>query len=119
MRISKNNSKSCPFSQPLWQKVIVAQGIMSNNFIIAVNRIGCENDQEFYGSSFISTPMGAANRAGLHLPLLIRCSDILHDRVNRLYEALQTFTTSDIACVKSLATMLNYANYMPPLTQLT
>lgn len=45
-------------SQPMWQKVMVAQGIMSNNFIIAVNRIGCEDDLEFYGNSFISTPMG-------------------------------------------------------------
>lgn len=45
-------------SQPLWQKVMVAQGIMSNAFIIAVNRIGCEDGLEFYGSSFISTPMG-------------------------------------------------------------
>lgn len=45
-------------SQPLWQKVMVAQGIMSNTFIIAVNRIGCEDDLSFYGSSFISTPTG-------------------------------------------------------------
>ncbi|RUQ89220.1 nitrilase-related carbon-nitrogen hydrolase [Legionella septentrionalis] len=45
-------------SQPMWQKVIVAQGIMANAFIIAVNRIGCEDGLEFYGSSFISTPMG-------------------------------------------------------------
>ena len=45
-------------SQPMWQKVMVAQGIMSNNFIIAVNRIGNEDGLEFYGSSFISNPMG-------------------------------------------------------------
>ena len=45
-------------SQPMWQKVMVAQGIMSNTFIIAVNRIGCEDNLQFYGSSFISTPMG-------------------------------------------------------------
>lgn len=45
-------------SQPIWQKVMVAQGIMSNTFIIAVNRIGCEDDLTFYGSSFISTPTG-------------------------------------------------------------
>ncbi|MGL5742015.1 MAG: nitrilase-related carbon-nitrogen hydrolase [Legionella sp.] len=45
-------------TQPMWQKVMVAQGIMSNTFIIAENRIGCENRLEFYGSSFISTPMG-------------------------------------------------------------
>ena len=29
----------------------------------------------------------AAHRAGLNLPLLIRCSDILHDRVRRIYTA--------------------------------
>lgn len=29
----------------------------------------------------------AASRAGLHLPLLIRSPDILHDRVHRIYEA--------------------------------
>lgn len=45
-------------SQPMWQKVMVAQGIMNNLFIIAANRIGIEDDLEFYGSSFISTPMG-------------------------------------------------------------
>ena len=45
-------------SQPMWQKVMVAQGIMSNTFIIAVNRIGSEDNLHFYGSSFISTPTG-------------------------------------------------------------
>lgn len=45
-------------SQPMWKKVMVAQGIMSNAFIIAVNRIGIEDGLEFYGSSFISNPMG-------------------------------------------------------------
>lgn len=45
-------------SQPMWQKVMVAQGIMSNTFVIAVNRIGTEDGLEFYGSSFISSPMG-------------------------------------------------------------
>ncbi len=45
-------------SQPMWQQVMVAQGIMSNNFVIAVNRIGCEDGLEFYGSSFISNPLG-------------------------------------------------------------
>lgn len=45
-------------SKPMWQKVMVAQGIMSNTFVVAVNRIGCEDGLEFYGSSFISSPMG-------------------------------------------------------------
>lgn len=45
-------------SQPLWQKVMIAQGIMANTFIIAVNRIGTEDGLTFYGSSFISNPLG-------------------------------------------------------------
>ena len=45
-------------TQPMWQKVMVAQGIMANTFIIAVNRIGTEDDLTFYGSSFISNPFG-------------------------------------------------------------
>ncbi|HAT8180442.1 TPA: biosynthetic arginine decarboxylase [Legionella pneumophila] len=35
----------------------------------------------------LQTIVDAADRAGLHLPLLIRCSDILHDRVHRIYQA--------------------------------
>jgi len=45
-------------TSPMWQKVMVAQGIMANCFIIAVNRIGTEDGLRFYGKSFISTPMG-------------------------------------------------------------
>lgn len=45
-------------SQPMWQQVMTAQGIMANCFIVAVNRIGTEDDLTFYGSSFISNPFG-------------------------------------------------------------
>ena len=45
-------------SQPMWQTVMLAQGIMCNQFIIAINRVGIEDGLEFYGSSFISNPMG-------------------------------------------------------------
>jgi N-carbamoylputrescine amidase len=45
-------------SRLMWQKVMVAQGIMANTFVVAINRIGCEDGLEFYGSSFISSPMG-------------------------------------------------------------
>lgn len=45
-------------TQPMWQKVMVAQGIMANCFIVAVNRTGIEDELKFYGSSFISNPMG-------------------------------------------------------------
>lgn len=45
-------------SQPLWQKVIVGHGITSNTFMVAVNRVGTEDNITFYGSSFISDPLG-------------------------------------------------------------
>ena len=45
-------------TQPIWQKVMVAQGIMANTFIIATNRIGTEDGLTCYGSSFIGHPMG-------------------------------------------------------------
>ena len=45
-------------TQPMWQTVMVAQGIMANCFMVAVNRVGEENGLKFYGSSFISSPMG-------------------------------------------------------------
>lgn len=45
-------------SQPQWQKVIVANGIMNHTFMVAVNRIGTEDGITFYGSSFVSDPLG-------------------------------------------------------------
>lgn len=45
-------------TQPLWQQVIVANGIANGTFMIAVNRIGFEDPLTFYGSSFISDPYG-------------------------------------------------------------
>jgi len=45
-------------TQPLWQQVIVANGIANGLFMVAVNRIGTESPLEFYGSSFISDPYG-------------------------------------------------------------
>lgn len=50
-------------TQPLWQHVIVGNGITSGTFMIAVNRIGTEavdggDAITFYGSSFISDPYG-------------------------------------------------------------
>ena len=43
-------------TQPLWQQVIVANGINSGLFIVVPNRIGHEGKVTFYGSSFISDP---------------------------------------------------------------
>jgi N-carbamoylputrescine amidase len=45
-------------TQPLWQQVIVANGVANGTFMVAVNRIGVEGPLEFYGSSFISDPYG-------------------------------------------------------------
>jgi N-carbamoylputrescine amidase len=54
-------------TQPLWQHVIVGNGIANGTFMVAVNRVGRESTTgpdgpaptiEFYGSSFISDPYG-------------------------------------------------------------
>jgi N-carbamoylputrescine amidase len=45
-------------TQPLWQRVIVANGIANGLFMVAVNRTGSEPPLSFYGSSFISDPYG-------------------------------------------------------------
>jgi N-carbamoylputrescine amidase len=45
-------------TEPLWQQVIVGNGIANGTFMIAVNRIGTEAPLTFYGSSFISDPYG-------------------------------------------------------------
>lgn len=45
-------------TQPLWQQVIVANGITAGTFMIVPNRIGDEGSLTFYGSSFISDPYG-------------------------------------------------------------
>ena len=45
-------------TQPLWQLVIVANGINSGLFIVVPNRTGNEGALSFYGSSFISDPYG-------------------------------------------------------------
>ena len=45
-------------TEPLWEKVITAQGIMNGTFMVAVNRTGQEGPLTFYGSSFISDPYG-------------------------------------------------------------
>ena len=45
-------------TQPLWQQVIVANGVANATFMVAINRIGVEPPLTFYGSSFISDPYG-------------------------------------------------------------
>ncbi|HEY5428853.1 MAG TPA: nitrilase-related carbon-nitrogen hydrolase [Solirubrobacteraceae bacterium] len=45
-------------TQPLWQQVIVGNGVANGTFMVAINRIGFEDPLTFYGSSFISDPYG-------------------------------------------------------------
>ena len=45
-------------TQPLWQQVIVGNGIANGLFMVAPNRWGNEGKLNFYGSSFISDPYG-------------------------------------------------------------
>jgi N-carbamoylputrescine amidase len=52
-------------TRPLWQQVIVGNGIANGTFMVAVNRIGTEPGPApgvpgitFYGSSFVSDPYG-------------------------------------------------------------
>jgi N-carbamoylputrescine amidase len=45
-------------TEPLWQQVIVANGIANGTFMVAINRVGEEGPLTFYGSSFISDPYG-------------------------------------------------------------
>jgi N-carbamoylputrescine amidase len=45
-------------TQPLWERVIVANGIANGVFMVAVNRTGSEPPIEFYGCSFVSDPYG-------------------------------------------------------------
>jgi len=45
-------------TQPLWERVIVGNGIANGVFMVAVNRIGSEPPLAFYGSSFVSDPYG-------------------------------------------------------------
>jgi len=45
-------------TEPIWQQVICAQGVVNGTFMVAVNRIGTEGPNTFYGSSFVSDPFG-------------------------------------------------------------
>lgn len=45
-------------TEPLWETVILGNGISNGTFMVAVNRTGDEGTLSFYGSSFISDPYG-------------------------------------------------------------
>ena len=45
-------------TQPIWEHVISANGVMNATFMVVINRVGREGPLQFYGSSFISDPYG-------------------------------------------------------------
>lgn len=45
-------------TEPLWERVIIGNGIANGVFMVAINRTGEEGSLTFYGSSFISDPYG-------------------------------------------------------------
>jgi len=45
-------------TEPLWERVITANGIVNGTFMAVVNRVGDEGPIRFYGSSFVSDPYG-------------------------------------------------------------
>jgi N-carbamoylputrescine amidase len=45
-------------TEPLWESVMIGNGVANGTFMVAVNRTGTEGRLTFYGSSFISDPYG-------------------------------------------------------------
>jgi N-carbamoylputrescine amidase len=45
-------------TQPLWEQVVVGNGITAGTFMVVPNRTGVEGRLSFYGSSFVSDPYG-------------------------------------------------------------
>ena len=45
-------------TEPLWERVITANGIANGTHMVVVNRVGVEGPLTFYGSSFVSDPYG-------------------------------------------------------------
>ncbi len=45
-------------TEPIWEHVIRAQGVMNGTFMVVINRVGTEGPNTFYGSSFVSDPYG-------------------------------------------------------------
>ena len=45
-------------TEPLWERVITANGLANGTFMVAINRVGSEPPLTFYGSSFVSDPYG-------------------------------------------------------------
>ncbi|MAG91836.1 acyltransferase [Candidatus Woesearchaeota archaeon] len=53
-----------PFSAKRWENAMCAHASMNGIYVAAVNRVGKENDLDFWGSSFVADPYGeVVNRA--------------------------------------------------------
>ncbi|WP_248580906.1 nitrilase-related carbon-nitrogen hydrolase [Nocardioides sp. InS609-2] len=89
-------------TQPLWQSVIVGNGIANGLFMVVPNRWGNEGLVEFYGSSFISDPYGRvlaqAGRAGV--AVLVATLDLAQRRDwLDLFPFLQTRRPDTYGCL--------------------
>ena len=73
-------------SQKRWERMILANAIANNIFIMRVNRVGKESHQEFYGRSFCANPFGdlVGSRAGSEDAILF--SNINLDEVRETRE---------------------------------
>jgi N-carbamoylputrescine amidase len=61
-------------TQPAWERVITANGIVNGTFMVAVNRVGTEGDVTFFGSSLVSDPTGRVlARAPRDAPAVLVC----------------------------------------------
>lgn len=62
-------------SRPSWELVMRANAVMNRVFIAAVNRVGKEEEIDFYGGSFVTNPWGVViARASLKRPETILAS---------------------------------------------
>jgi N-carbamoylputrescine amidase len=71
-------------SRPAWEIVIRGQAVASGLFIAAANRVGEENGNTFYGSSFICDPTGEvlarASRGGTEVLVADLSPEVLEHR---------------------------------------
>ena len=54
----KHLKKYEPFSAKRWENAMCAHASMNGVYVVAVNRVGRENELNFWGSSFIADPFG-------------------------------------------------------------
>jgi N-carbamoylputrescine amidase len=90
-------------TQPLWQHVIVGNGIANGVFMVAINRIGEEPPLTFYGSSFISDPYGRILAQALREEPAVLVADLDLDQRRDWLELFPFLTTRRPDAYASLA----------------